>query len=211
MDIEKNIIEDLYAIGSNASHREFWDLFMDYKFGITPELDHFKIAFGDDEGVSYFYQTKKLVNDFWNAVTACATFDGDCQDILFEINNPEEYARRPKDSTSELFELFFAGMDSYEKEKKEKESIRSEMKNMISKFGVEKTKIALYNAFDKYLRDVLEHIGVDQIDEIASNIKYDSCYFNMEDLDEGFEEEHDLKLLANFVKENILPQLNDED
>ena len=69
MNTEKNIIDDLYAIGSNASYEEFWNLFMDYKYSVTLELEHFKIAFGDDEGTSYFYQTKSLVKNFWNAVS----------------------------------------------------------------------------------------------------------------------------------------------
>ena len=131
--------------------------------------------------------------------------------LLLEIKNPEEYAKKPKGSTSELFELFFAVDAGYEKQKKETEDTRNEMKNMIVKFGVDKTRAVLFDVYSKYLREVLEHIGVDQIDEIASNIAYNSCYFNVEDLDEGFEEEYDLKLLANFVKENVLPQLNDED
>lgn len=203
--------EFLHTFEGNADHDDFWNLFMTYGFKEVPTIDHFKIAFGDDEGEQYFYQTKKLVKNFWNAVSACATFDGQYKDILLEINNPEEYAKKPKSSTSELLELFFAGSESYEKQKKETEDARNEMKNMIVKFGVDKTRAVLFDVYSKYLREVLEHIGVDQIDEIASNIKYDSCYFNMEDMDEGFEEEYDLKLLANFVKENVLPQLNDED
>lgn len=208
---EMNFRTFLSTFEGNASHDDFWNLFFTYKFKKVPEINDFMIAFGEEDGKAYFYQTKNLVKNFWNAVSACATFDGQYKDILFEINNPEEYAKKPKSSTEEMFELFFGGSAGYEKQKKESKDTRNEMKNMIVKFGVDKTRAVLFDVYSKYLREVLEHIGVDQIDEIASNIKYDSCYFNMEDLDEGFEEEYDLKLLANFVKENVLPQLNDED
>ena len=208
---ELNFEKFLHEFGGNANYDDFWNLFFTYKFKKVPEINDFIIAFGEDEGKAYFYQTKNLVKNFWNAVNACATFDGQYKDILFEINNPEEYAKRPKGHTHEMFELFFGGMEGYEKQKKEEQDTRNEMKNMIIKFGVDKTKAVLFDVFSKYLKEVLEHIGVDKIDEIASNVKYDNCFLNMEDMDEGFEEEYDLKLLANFVKENVLPQLKGED
>lgn len=215
---ETNFNESLYAFEGSASHDEFWNLFWAYGFKVIPTVEHFKIAFGDDKGGIYFRQTKNLVNDFWNSVNACTLFEWHNEKWLDEINNPnpegyDEAKKGVKDSTLELFELFFDKntVNEYKKGVKTFEDTRAEMKNMIKKFGVERTRRALFKAYDENLRKVLEELGIEQIDKLVSKIGFETCYHDMDNIDDDIERDHELRKLAFFAKDDVLPLLSDKD
>ncbi len=213
----RNFVEGLYEFGGNATHEEFWNMFFGYGFKVMPTLELFQIAFGDDEGTSYFKQMKSLVNDFWNSVNACARFENCKEKIVWEINNPEEYkkelANQKPDSTLKIMNLFFdkKSIDYYKGLVKQSDDEREEIKKMIAKFGVDNTKKKLYEVFDEYLKELLEELGIRRVDEIASTVDPTSCYYNMEDPDDEIEKDSELRKLACFVKENILPEMTSED
>lgn len=213
-----NFVNNLYEFGGNASHEEFWNVCFGYGFKIVPTLEHFEIAFGDDKGGVYFRQMKNLTNEFWNSVKACTLFEWHNEKWLDEINNPnpegyDEAKRGVEDSTLKLFETFFSKekVDEYKKGVKSFEDTRAEMKNMIKKFGVERTRQALFKAYDENLRKVLEELGIEQIDKLVSKIGFETCYHDMDNIDDDIERDHELRKLAFFAKDDVLPLLNNKD
>lgn len=213
-----NFVESLYEFGGNADREEFWNMFFGYGFKVVPTLKLFQIAFGDDEGGSYFNQMKNLMDNFENAAGMCARFESGKERMLWEINNPEEYKKEcaspKKDKNLEIFELFFnkEHVDNYKELTKRSDEERDIIKNMIAKFGVKKTEQELYSTFNKYLRELLVELGIRRIDDMTSELTPSICYCDIDDSDNcDVEKDDDLRRIACFVKKDILPQMTSED
>lgn len=207
---EANLIDALRSFGSNASYKDFWNLYSEYDFEVVPKREHFLIAFGDEGGAAYYGITKSLIDAYIKVTYAAAFYNVNSAEIIDEIRNGSNDLHN-KGAINESLEFFFSDCSLYNSLKSSNAALSKKIKNIIIEYGEEFAKEIFFSKYNEYLVKLLNHINVEQADDLLYKIEPTDCFWNVVDAiynEEGSKET--FTFLSDIVKEIVLPVINKE-